>query len=114
MSHPDTSIYVSRILRHLEALHGFIEKAIGEPIVISDMMSWYAFDAMGDFVYGRDFGMLKSSRWRDVMVQQKKALALLAPLNHTIWIVRLAFAFAPFYGETKEFLKTMEFCVTSG
>lgn len=78
--------------------------------MINDMMAWYAFDAMGDFVYGRDFGMLKNSRWRSVMVKQKKALALLAPLNDTIWIVRLAFAFAPFYGKTKEFLKMMEFC----
>lgn len=55
-------------------------------MLVNDMMAWYTFDAMGDLVYGQDFDMLKTSKWRPVVKQQQRALALLAPINDTIWM----------------------------
>ncbi|GAM34617.1 cytochrome P450 [Talaromyces pinophilus] len=104
------NIHIPRTLHHIKALHEFIDKANGEPILVNDMMAWYTFDAMGDLVYGQDFEMLKTGKWRPVVKQQQRALALLAPINDTIWIVRLAFAFAPFYGKIREFFKIIDFC----
>jgi hypothetical protein len=37
--------------------------------------------------------MTKSNDWQPAVACQQRALALLAPLNDTIWVVRAVFAF---------------------
>jgi len=73
-------------------------------------MSWFSFDTMGEFVFGADFGMMKSSDWHPAVARQQRALALLAPLNDTIWLVRAAFAFVPFLGKVKDWMGMVAFC----
>jgi tryprostatin B 6-hydroxylase len=80
------------------------------PVKVNDVMSWFSFDAMGEFAFGEDFGMMKSSKWHPAIERQQRALALLAPLNDTIWLVRVAFAFVPFLGKVKDWMQMVEFC----
>ena len=73
-------------------------------------MSWFAFDSMGEFMFNSDFGMMESSKWHPAIVQQRGALALLAPLSDAIWAVRLAFAFLPWFGKVKDWNQMVAFC----
>ena len=73
-------------------------------------MSWFAFDSMGEFMFNSDFGMMESSTWHPAIVQQRGALAFLAPLSDAIWLVRLAFAFFPFVGKVKDWNQMVAFC----
>ena len=65
---------------------------------------------MGEFMFNSDFGMMRSSTWHPAIVQQRGALALLAPLSDAIWLVRLAFAFFPFVGKVKDWNQMVSFC----
>ena len=73
-------------------------------------MSWFAFDSMGEFMFNSDFNMMRSSTWHPAIVQQRGALALLAPLSDAIWLVRLAFAFFPFVGKFRDWNQMVSFC----
>ncbi len=64
-------------------------------------MRWFAFNSMGEFAFNEDFGMMKSDKWHTAVTRQRSALELLSVFNSTIWIIRLAFAFAPFFGESR-------------
>lgn len=65
---------------------------------------------MGDFAFGKDFGMMESSEWHPAVIRQQRALALLAPANGTIWLVRAAFSFVPFLGKVKDWMQMVTFC----
>ena len=73
-------------------------------------MQWFAFDSMGEFAFNKDFGMLRTHRWHDVLIKQRGALALLGPLNAAVWSIRLAFAFLPFVSRVKDWMGMIHFC----
>jgi hypothetical protein len=97
-------------LLQVEALAQCIASYGSKPVKVNDVMSWFSFDTMGEFVFGADFGMMKSSDWHPAVARQQRALALLAPLNDTIWVVRAAFAFVPFLGKVKDWMGMVKFC----
>lgn len=80
---------------------------------VNDVMSWFSFDAMGEVVFGEDFGMMANRRTSDAIAQQKGALALIGPISDTPWIAQAAFSFVPFVGKVKSWFKMVEFCEES-
>ena len=102
--------YLPRIRRQVERLADLIASHDCEPVLLNDVMSWFAFDSMGEFMFNSDFGMMSSSTWHPAIVQQRGALALLAPLSDAIWLVRLAFAFFPFFGKVRDWNQMVSFC----
>lgn len=102
--------YLPRIRQQVERLADLIANHNSEPVLLNDVMSWFAFDSMGEFMFNSDFGMMKSSAWHPAIVQQRAALALLAPLSDAIWLVRLAFAFFPFVGKVRDWNQMVAFC----
>ena len=101
--------YLPRIREQVERLADLIASHNSEPVLLNDVMSWFAFDSMGEFMFNSDFGMMRSSTWHPAIVQQRGALALLAPLSDAIWLVRLAFAFFPF-GKVRDWNQMVAFC----
>ena len=65
---------------------------------------------MGEFMFNEGFGMMTSSTWHPAVLQQRRALSLLGLISESVWIARLGFAFAPFYGVVRDWLKMVEFC----
>ena len=102
--------YVPRILRQVERCAELIAEHNGKPVLLNDVMSWFSFDSMGEFMFNSDFDMMKSSKWHPAIVQQRRALALLAPLNDAIWLVRLIFAFLPFMPYVRDWNQMVAFC----
>jgi cytochrome P450 len=76
--------YLPRIRQQVERLADLIANHSSEPVLLNDVMSWFAFDSMGEFMFKSDFGMMKSSAWHPAIVQQRGTLALLAPLSDAI------------------------------
>ena len=102
--------YLPRIRRQVERLADLIASHDWEPVLLNDVMSWFAFDSMGEFMFNSDSGMMSSSTWHPAIVQQRGALTLLAPLSDTIWLVRLAFAFFLFFGKVRDWNQMVSFC----
>lgn len=102
--------YLPRIVQQVETLSQLIADADGKPVFVNDVMSWFSFDSMGEFMFNESFGMMRSSKWHPAIVQQRGALALLAPIGHAIWVVRLGFAFAPWFGKIRDWFKMVAFC----
>ena len=102
--------YLPRIIQQVERLAALIANHDSQPVLLNDVMSWFAFDFRGEFISSLDFGMMKSSAWHPAIVQQRGALALLAPLSDAIWLVRLAFAFIPFVGKVRDWNQMVAFC----
>lgn len=108
--HKAITTYLPRIIEQVNTLAQLVADHKGEPVYINDVMSWFSFDSMGEFMFNESFGMMKSSEWHPAIVQQRGALALLAPMGQAIWIVRLAFAFVPWFGKVREWFQMVAFC----
>ena len=102
--------YLPRILRQILTLEQVSALSGSQPVVVNDIMQWFAFDSMGEFAFNEDFGVMKSGKWHFVVTQQRSALALLGSFNPAIWIIRLALAFAPFFWRVRDRTGMMAFC----
>ena len=102
--------YLPRILEQISKLEQTIAGSDSKPVMVNDIMSWFAFDSMGEFAFNQSFGMMESQEWHGAIVQQRSALALLGPLNAAIWIVRIAVAFLPRFWRVKDWTSMMTFC----
>lgn len=72
-------------------------------------MQWFAFDSMGEFAFNENFGMMKTKTWHRAIIQQRSALAILGSLNHTVWAIRLAFAFLARFWRVKDWMGMISF-----
>ena len=108
----DTAIreYLPRIRRQIDTLDRLIASSQTQPLILNDIMRWFAFDSMGEFAFNEDFGMMKAAKWHGTIAQQQSALSLLGYLNNAIWIPRLAFAFAGSLGRVKDWTGMIAFC----
>ncbi|KAL3429833.1 cytochrome P450 [Aspergillus tetrazonus] len=102
--------YIPRILSQIDALDAAICRANGGPLVLNDIMLWFSFDAMGEFAFDESFGMLRQGAWHRAVTQQRSALGLLGSLSHTVWAIRLAFAFGARLWRVKDWMDMMAFC----
>ncbi|KAF2759925.1 cytochrome P450 [Pseudovirgaria hyperparasitica] len=87
-----------------------IQELSSAPVNINDVMSWFSFDAMGDVVFGKSFGMMQEKVTHDAIIHQKRALALLGPISDAVWIAQLAFSFVPFLGKVKSWMRMVSYC----
>jgi hypothetical protein len=99
-----------RITALVKEIQKCIDSSGGEPVNVTDVMTWFSFDAMGEVIFGKDFGMIKDRATNPIMVQQRRALALLGPLIDVQWVVHLAFAFFPYLGKVRDFMNMCTFC----
>jgi tryprostatin B 6-hydroxylase len=91
-------------------LESIIASSAGQPVVPNDIMQWFAFDSMGEFAFNENFGMMKTKTWHRAIMQQRSALAILGSLNHTVWAIRLAFAFLARFWRVKDWMGMISFC----
>ncbi|ORX94170.1 cytochrome P450 [Clohesyomyces aquaticus] len=102
--------YVPRIRKQVAALEDLIANAKSEPVVVNDIMQWFAHDSMGEFAFNENFGMMKSGAWHKIVAQQRAGLSLLGPMSTVIWLIRLGFALFPFAPGVKAWNAMIGFC----
>jgi hypothetical protein len=88
----------------------YISENLDHPLMLNEPMSWFAYDVMGLISYDQDFGMVKSRQTRQELRDQSAALAMMAPMNDAIWLVRLGFAMFPFLKPIRSWLDAERFC----
>ncbi|KAF2995646.1 hypothetical protein E8E13_000561 [Curvularia kusanoi] len=102
--------YMPRLISLSQGLRDCIDSFGEQPINVTDVMTWFSFDVMGEVILGRDFGMMESHAENPIMTQQRRGLALLGPIIDVQWIVHLAFNFFPFVRQVQDFIKMCLFC----
>lgn len=98
------------MLDKVRTLEKLIQAKTSRPIVMNDLMYFFAFDSMGDFAFSEDFGMMKNQRWHSSIAKLRSALTLLGPFSPAIWIPRLGFAFIPTFWKVGHWFHMLEFC----
>lgn len=91
-------------------LEDIIAKHAPSPIVINELMYFFAFDSMGDFAFSEDFGMMSHKEWHASIAMLRSAITLLGPFSPAIWIPRLGFAFIPGLWKVKDWFQMLAFC----
>ncbi|KAI1169042.1 benzoate 4-monooxygenase cytochrome P450 [Nemania serpens] len=89
------SQYHGRMINQAHLLETIISEAGTQPVYMNELIHWYAFDSMGDFGFGFDFGMMKKRKWVDGALYLRSAMTLLGPFSPAIWLAKLAFTFIP-------------------
>jgi tryprostatin B 6-hydroxylase len=94
---PALQLHKTKILRHVDRLDRCIEMDVnqGKPSNAKNLMYWFGFDAMGDFVFNHPFGMLEATTWHHVMVRSYRAVELLGPFSPVPWLIHIAFQLLP-------------------
>lgn len=83
------------MINQAHLLETIISEAGTQPVYMNELIHWYAFDSMGDFGFGFDFGMMKKRKWVDGALYLRSAMTLLGPFSPAIWLAKLAFTFIP-------------------
>ncbi|KAJ6027722.1 Cytochrome P450 [Penicillium canescens] len=87
--------YHRRVIEKVHTLEDLVAMEESNPVLVNDLMYFFAFDSMGDFAFSEDFGMMRTRKWHSSIVILRSALTMLGPFSPAIWIPRLGFAFIP-------------------
>ncbi|PYI03141.1 putative cytochrome P450 [Aspergillus sclerotiicarbonarius CBS 121057] len=90
--------YHHRIVKKVHKLVDLIREKEDQPILINQVMYWFAFDSMGDFAFSEDFAMMENQAWHQII------------LIPAIYIPRLAFAVIPGLCWAKWWFQMLAFC----
>ncbi|KAJ5305867.1 cytochrome P450 [Penicillium antarcticum] len=102
--------YHRRVIEKVHTLENFISAEDSKPVLVNDLMYFFAFDSMGDFAFSEDFGMMRTKQWHTSIAMLRSALTLLGPFSPAIWIPRLAFAFIPGVWKVRHWFHMLELC----
>ncbi|KAI0841415.1 benzoate 4-monooxygenase cytochrome P450 [Hypoxylon sp. FL0890] len=108
--------YLKRIPDQVQTLTDIIDENGQKPMLVNELMYWFAFDSMGDFGFGKEFGMMRNRKWVDGAFYMRSAITLLGPFSPAIWIPRITFAFFPRVSKLRHWFKMLSFgdsCMSS-
>ncbi|KAI1436364.1 cytochrome P450 [Xylaria sp. CBS 124048] len=104
--------HLKKVLEHIDVLDKRIEldaKAHRE-LEVKDLLYWFGFDAMGDFVMGKELGMLVNQENRHLVTRLRRASSLLGSLGPAPWLVQLGLKLAPSVSVIRDWHITAEWC----
>ena len=84
--------------------------AAKKPVVVNEVMYWFAFDSMGEFAFNQDFGMMQRQEWHFSITLFRRALSIVGPFAPTIWLMKIGFAFLFWFGRIKDWFSMLAFC----
>lgn len=107
------------LLHHNEKILGYIKKLdkcieddarSNVPTSFKDVLSWFSYDAMGDFVLSSSFDMLEKREWHSVPAGLMRGMFLLAPFSPTPWLLQIGLRLAPSIGVVKDWNNMVNWC----
>ena len=81
-----------------------------KPVIINEVMYWFAFDSMGEFAFNQDFGMMRRQEWHFAVTLFRRALSIVGPFQSTIWLIKVGFTFLPWFWKIGDWFKMLAFC----
>ncbi|CAJ2507920.1 Uu.00g091060.m01.CDS01 [Anthostomella pinea] len=105
-------LHEAKILRHVDQLDRCIENDAdeGRPSDAKNLMYWFGFDAMGDFVFNHPFGMLQAKTWHHIMMRSYRAVELLGPFGPAPWLVHIGFQLLPRLSKLRDWHEMTSWC----
>lgn len=102
----------AKILKYVDKLDQCIEADAksGKATDMRNLLLWFGFDIMGEFVFSKSFGMLETQKWHHIIVRLQRALSLLGPLTPLPWLVHIAFDLAPRVSVLKDWFDIIAWC----
>jgi len=93
-------------------VEGYIEKAASsdQPVDVTSLCYWFAFDVMGEFAFAESFGMLDNQHYHHVILMLRRALNLLGPFSPVLWLARIGFALFPYVWRMADWNNMMAYC----
>ena len=103
--------YRKRIHSHVRVLEQHIAAEVGNPIDVTQLIYFLAFDVMGDFAFAKSFNMLENKEWHYAVVLLRRALALLGPFSSVPLLIQIAFSL-PFIPIIRDWNRMLRWCST--
>ncbi|KAK4063919.1 hypothetical protein Trihar35433_8627 [Trichoderma harzianum] len=102
----------AKILKYVDKLDQCIEQdaKLQKVTNMRDLLLWFGFDIMGDFVFSKSFGMLENQQWHHIIVRLQRALSLLGPFSSVPWLIQVGFNLAPRVSVLKDWFDTVAWC----
>ncbi|KAL7944152.1 cytochrome P450 [Trichoderma barbatum] len=102
----------AKILKYVDKLDECIEKdaKLQNETNMRDLLLWFGFDIMGDFVFSKSFGMLENRQWHYIIIRLQRALSLLGPFSSVPWLIQVGFKLAPRVSVLKDWFDTVAWC----
>lgn len=109
---PAITQYEEKILKYIEQLDSCIEvDATAHKVSdVTNLFYWFAFDAMGDFVFNKSFGMLQDREWHHIVLLLQRALSLLGPFSPVPWLLQLGLKCMPRIWILKDWFDMVAWC----
>ena len=106
------SQYADRVKVILEQLDRCLETDAkeGKTSDLNELLLWFSFDVMGDFVFNKSFGMLQLREWKSEIGMLQSAMALLGPFSPLPWLIHIGFRFAPGAWRVKDWMAWTGWC----
>jgi Cytochrome P450 len=104
--------YQDRINRQIKVLMKNLSDsaAAKRPVIINEVMYWFAFDSMGEFAFNQDFGMMRRQEWHFAVTLFRRAISIVGPFAPTIWLIKVGFTFLPWFWKIGDWFMMLAFC----
>ncbi|KAL8728584.1 MAG: hypothetical protein Q9166_005317 [cf. Caloplaca sp. 2 TL-2023] len=106
--------YKERALKYVKLLEQHVAEDVAarRPTDVRSLFSWFGFDVMGDFAFGKSFNMLENREWHFIIMGLREALSLLGPLSPVPWLVQFGFSLAGFLPFVRDWFAMTRWCRT--
>ena len=111
-SFPAIAQYEEKILKYIDQLDTCIEADARAQKVsdVTNLFYWFGFDAMGDFVFNKSFGMLQDQEWHHIVLLLQRALSILGPFSPVPWLLQLGLKCMPRISVLKDWFDMVAWC----
>ncbi|KAJ2989844.1 hypothetical protein NUW58_g3261 [Xylaria curta] len=77
---------------------------------VTEWLSWFAFDVMGEIAFGKSFGMLHNGKWHMNTRLSVDAMDMLGPISPAPWIARIVLDIAPWLPVVRDWFSMLQWC----
>jgi len=104
--------YEDRVLEYAKQLEEHVATASskGIDVNVSQLFYFLAFDVMGDFAFGKSFGMLRDEKWHKAVIMCRRAMELLGPLSPVPWLCQIGFYTVPWFWVIRDWHAMLDWC----
>ncbi|KAI0394542.1 cytochrome P450 [Xylariaceae sp. FL0594] len=79
-------------------------------INVTEWMSWFAFDLMGEFAFARSFRMLQDKKWHSRLKLLVDAMGMMDTVSPVPWLAQFALSLRPRLHLSKNWAAMMRWC----